>query len=394
MSTELTPLVENAAELLATQPRWGWYLARAWRAGRLGAIVPPPVLEPFIALASFETCSPDAAALSVALDEAANASRARDGRAYLLWDAGYLLPTSWTFALDELAAGGASPPLATPRFVDLARLDPERATRQVDRAFTEKGLRVLAGPDLLYAVLLACEDAHRPPPDTLVAWRTKFEATDGTLVDESARYTGRLRLAARQPGTDVLDLAKEAVHWVGADDVYAGLWAVLARVPGAVDYAPRWVEVLPRTPTPEVILSLLVKVGAAGAADVDARATALVAAVKAETVSGRRGWPAAWRLLGAAVSLGAERAVDSLLSLDPHWAVELATDAAVRRSPTLTDRIAAYQGEPEREGSPLEAPPPPPWAYLDPEVFRARLRFLADPSLGIPSGAAWGDGIP
>ena len=399
MNAAIRRLLDHLPSLVDVQPEWGWYVALAWGTEGRAAGETPAALAPWLELASLFREAPDAQRLSRAIDAAAATSGSGIARAALLYHAGFVLPSAWALTLDDLQGADVPRFGVTPRFVDLVRFDPARAERRV--ALAQKagqGSRIAA--DFVYAAAIASVDRNLPIPSVIAREQARLERADPGLIDEAARYTGRLRLAARGDAEAAASLAEEAVREAGADEVYVGLWSVLARCREPRAIAQRLVAGAPRMPTPEVILSLLARCGAAGAAEVEAGARGLVTNVSGGAVDGRRAWPAVWRLLGAGVATaGTFSAVTGILSLaPPAWAVELATWRELRAaSEALRDRLCAWQAETsetERADGPLESVQPPPWAWLPPSIFAARLRLLSDPAVPIPSGYAWEDGLP
>ena len=393
MTSAIATLLDHLPLLLEAQPEWGWYLALAWRAQENSALRrAPPSFAPWLELASLADEAPDATRLSAALQAAAAASGAAEARAHLLWHAGSCLPALWALALDDLQAAEGQVLSATPRFIDALRLDPMRATRRVERAL-RAGIASPVASNVLYAALVASQDAGLPVPAGIAACRARIESADRFLVDEAERYTGRLRLAARGDVAGAARLAGEAVSEAGADGVYAGLWSVMARCPDPRRLGAGLVAAAPATPTPEVLCSLLARCGAVQPEEVQASTRGLVTSLGQDAVDGRRAWPAAWRLLGAAVAEETPQALELLLSLHPpSWAVELATWRELRAAPRLRHRVGAYQAEAAPPAGPLESPPSPPWAWLPPDVFAARLSVLTDPTVPVPSGFSWEKG--
>ena len=391
MSAPIPTLIENLAPLVDVQPEWGWYVALAWDA----SVEPPRVLGPWRALASLAHVTPDAHRLSRALDDAAATSASGIARATLLFHAGFLLPAGWAPALDDLHGPDVPRFGVTPRFLDLVRMDPARAERRVELA-QKAGLASRIAVDFVYAAVIACVDAGLPLTPGIARHQARVENAERTLVDQAARYVGRLRLAARTDAEAAARLAHEAVREAGADAVYAGLWSVMARAAEPRALAQRVVAAFPHAPTPQVILSLLARCGAARAGEVEVSARALVADVAGEAIDGRRAWPAAWRLLGAGVATGASAAVESILALrPPAWAVELATWRELRSaSPELCERLCRRQADATGPGHALEAPQAPPWGSLPAAIFAARLRLLSDADVPLPSGFAWEDAVP
>ncbi len=398
MTTAVRTLLEHLPFLLLeVQPVWGWYLALSWNA-QPEAGRSPGLLAPWLRLAALAGAAPDPARLSEALDDAAAASAFELARASLLFHAGFLLPPAWATALDDVQGPDVPRFGVTPRFVNLVRADPGRAERRVALA-QRAGLASRIAADFVYAALVACHDANVPVPPGIVRDRLRLEGSARSQVDESARYTGRLRLAARADAEEAARLAEEALREVGTEAIYEGLWSVMARCAEPRTLAQRLVATRPRTPTREVVLSLRVRCGAAQRDEVEASALELAAHLVHGSVDGRRAWPAAWRLLGAGVAAGAPAAIDSVLSLrPPAWAVELATWRELRAAPpALQDRLCAFQAgaaEAHHREGPLEPPSPPPWAWLPPEVFAARLRLLGNRGVPIPAEFAWGAGPP
>ena len=112
-------LVAALPQLLAAQPDWGWYLARACRAGRIAAPAPPS-LSPWMQLDALTDEPPAEARLREALAAAAATCPGAGARDALLWQAGHLLPPAWATVLDELQTPGAQAYGANAAFADLA----------------------------------------------------------------------------------------------------------------------------------------------------------------------------------------------------------------------------------------------------------------------------------
>lgn len=391
MTLPLRVVLDQLEPLLAVEPEWGFTAALALRS--LDGGPAPARLQPWVELLDLRREPPDADRLGALLDRAAAEANALEGRERLLTEVAYVLPSGWAEALDAVRGPKAWP---DPRFSELALIRPERAVLRIEQAMAEE-MKSARAAGLLYAALIAWHDAGAEWPESARSRQRWFEAADPGVIDAEARYTGRLRLAARQDPDAAVGIAEEAVDWVGVQGAFDGVWALLQRVRAPRALAERLGAVIPRTPSPEVLIDALWRVTSVSAAELAPIASAFGDQVAEGEVWGERAWIAGFHLLRAAVGIGARAVVPALAAVKlPPWAIEIATWRALRTAPESSDEVFALLARAASEESwGLDwTAPEPPWANLGPELMHARLALLIDPRLPLSMHYPWGEGAP